>query len=69
MNDNLSVGSPLAKILTALGAAGISSWSEFASMLAALYTTCLIAEWLWKNFIRPAFIRRGIISGKSDGQL
>ena len=68
MNDQVSVNSPIAKIISALGLAGITSWSEFASACAALYTLLLISEWVWKRFLKPAFVRRGIVAGDSDGE-
>lgn len=68
MNDQVTISSPLLKISTALAAVGVTSWSEFASMCAALYTICLISEWLWKTFIKPALIRRGVVGGQGDGE-
>jgi len=32
-----------------LGAFGINSWSDFAAMLAAIYSLILIIEWAWKK--------------------
>lgn len=66
MNEQVSVNNPIAKIISALGLAGISSWSEFASACAAVYTLLLIGEWVYKKFIRPALIRNGIVTGGSD---
>ena len=68
MNDQVSVNSPIAKIISALGLAGITSWSEFASACAAIYTMLLIGEWVYKKFIRPAFVRNGFIAGDTDGE-
>lgn len=68
MNDQVSVNSPIAKIISALGLAGITSWSEFASACAALYTLLLIGEWVYKKFIRSAFVRNGFIAGDTDGE-
>jgi hypothetical protein len=68
MNDQVSVNSPIMKIISALGFVGITSWSEFASACAAIYTLLLISEWVWKKFVRPAFIRRGIVAGDTDGE-
>lgn len=56
-----SVASPGVKIATAWAAVGVTSWAEFASALAALYTLLLIGEWLWKKLIRPFCERRGLV--------
>lgn len=37
------VGVGLAKL-------GIHQWSDFAAVLAALYTFLLICEWVWKRW-------------------
>ncbi len=55
-----SVAHPVAKVLSVWAAAfGISSWSDLAAFLAALYSLILIGEWCWKKFLRPCFERRG----------
>jgi len=56
---------PVAKVASA-GAVflGGMTWGEVASMLAALYTACLIIEWLWKRVLKPLAQRRGWIKGK-----
>ncbi len=62
MNDqSVSVASPALKIGTAWAAVGITSWADFASALAALYTMILIGEWFWKKFLRPGLEARGYI--------
>jgi hypothetical protein len=43
---------------------GGMTWGEVASMMAALYTSCLIFEWLWKRLAKPLAISRGWIKGK-----
>lgn len=43
----------IAKIASAWAAVGVTSWSEFASFLAALYTLCLLGQWFLKNVVRP----------------
>lgn len=49
-----SVSNPVLKAVTALLAGiGVSSWSDMAALLAAVYTLCLLSEWLWKRFVRP----------------
>lgn len=50
-DDQLSA--PGAKLITAwLAAIGISSWSDLAAILAALYSLLLTGELLWKWTIR-----------------
>lgn len=29
---------------------GINTWSDVAAVLASIYTTFLIVEWLWKKY-------------------
>jgi len=55
------IDSPLLKVATAWAAIGITSWADFASFLAAAYSMCLLAEWLWKKLIKPLAMRRGWI--------
>lgn len=60
-----SVSNPVLKAATALLAGvGVSSWSDFAALLAAVYTLCLLAEWLWQRFLRPAAESRGWVQRK-----
>ncbi len=32
-----------------------------AAFIAFVYTSCLLAEWVWKKLIKPVLIERGII--------
>lgn len=78
MNEDQTVGAPVAKTIAAWGAAGgaaavegaskigltINSWSDVAAMLAAVYTATLIFEWWWKKFWRPMLEDRGILKRK-----
>ena len=57
--QNTSVASPGIKIVTAWAAVGVTSWTDVASVLAALYTLLLIFEWLWKKIGRPFCERHG----------
>ena len=57
--QSTSVSAPGAKIATAWLATLFTSWADFASFLAALYTLLLIGEWLWKRLGRPFCERRG----------
>jgi hypothetical protein len=54
----------VAKVASAWAAVGVTSWSELASFLAAIYTAILMAEWFWKRFWRPVFERRGWVKPK-----
>ncbi len=47
-----TVQAPVIKIATAWAAVGVTSWSEAAAALAAVYTSILIGEWLWRK-LRP----------------
>lgn len=59
-DSGTSVASPGIKLITAwLAALGITSWGDLASFLAAVYTACLLSEWVWKRFLRPLAERRG----------
>lgn len=62
MNDqHTSVSAPGAKIATAWLATLFTSWADFASFLAAMYTLILICEWCWKKCGRPFCEARGWI--------
>jgi hypothetical protein len=37
-------------ISKALDAVGITSWGDFAAMLASIYTAVLLADWAWKKW-------------------
>ena len=52
MGDDHTIAWPLAKIASAWAAVGVTSWADFASFIAAIYTTCLLGEWLWKKFFK-----------------
>ena len=57
--QHTSVAAPGVKIVTAWAAVGITSWSDAAAALAALYTLILILEWLWKRLGRPFCEKHG----------
>lgn len=59
MNERHEIAAPVAKAATAWAAVGITSWAEFASFLAAIYSAILIFEWCWKRFLRDALVKRG----------
>lgn len=59
MSDAVSVAAPEVKIASAWGAVAVTSWTDFASMIAAIYTMALFGEWLWKKFFRPMAESRG----------
>ena len=52
-SQHTSVDHPWWKAATALLASiGIGSWSDFAAMVAAIYSVLLIGEWFWRRFGR-----------------
>lgn len=63
-----SVQAPLTKAATSgifAGATwGINTWADIAAALAAVYSFCLLSEWLWKKAIRPFMEYRGWIARK-----
>jgi hypothetical protein len=52
--DNLAseVSSPLVKLGSLWALIGITSWTDFASFLGAVYSMILIGEWLWKKVFK-----------------
>lgn len=46
--DKSEVAQPIAKMLSAWALVGVTSWADFAAMLAAFYSLLLIVEWFWK---------------------
>lgn len=71
MNDTTDpISSPLLKLASAWAAVGITSWSDFAAFVAAMYTLCLIGEFVWKKIIKPIAVREGwmtaSVSDKDD---
>lgn len=57
--QNISVDHAGLKITTAWVATAFTSWAEFAAFLAAIYTMCLLGEWLWRKILRPFAERHG----------
>jgi hypothetical protein len=57
-----TIAAPMAKIITAWAAVGITSWADAASAAALFYTMLLISEWFWKKFWRPLLVRRGFLA-------
>lgn len=57
-NADDTVAAPVVKVLTAWAAVGITSWADVASILAAIYTLCLIGEWVYRKFFKSRFKRR-----------
>ena len=53
---------PAIKVASAWALVGVTSWADFAAMLAALYSLLLIGEWFWKRCLRPFAERRGWIA-------
>jgi hypothetical protein len=56
--QNSIVGWP-AKVVSAWALIGITSWSEAAAFIAFLYSSCLLAEWVFKKIIKPTLVSRG----------
>ena len=55
---------PVLKGISAVIAAiGGLTWSQTASMVATIYTTCLLIEWVWKRLLKPYAQRRGWVGG------
>ena len=52
-SEQVTVAAPELKIASVWAAVAVTSWADFAAMLAALYTLILICEWVWKKFLRP----------------
>lgn len=61
MNQHDTIDSPVLKVLSMWAAIGITSWAEFASFMAAMYTMFLMGEWLWKKIFRRVALRKGWI--------
>lgn len=59
MDDPTKIDAVGIKVVTAWGLIGITSWADFAAFLGAVYTSALLAEWVFKKIIRPICIRRG----------
>jgi hypothetical protein len=57
--EESTVTAPVIKAISVLAAAGISSWSDAASIAALVYTLLLISEWVWKKFLRDWMKLRG----------
>jgi hypothetical protein len=47
-----------------LGAAWAWDWPKIASILAALFSLCLLMEWLWKRIGRPLAEKFGWVKKK-----
>ncbi|MGK3946827.1 hypothetical protein ABK046_51740, partial [Streptomyces caeruleatus] len=53
VSDQLTAGTMKAGsawIVVAFSKLGITNWSDLAAVLASIYTTLLIIDWLWKKF-------------------
>ena len=59
MEESTTIAAPVTKAISVLAAAGISSWSDAASIAALVYTLLLIGEWSWKKFLREWIKSRG----------
>ena len=63
LGEQISIRAPEVKIVTAWAGVGVAHLVDYAqliaSVLAAIYTACLLGEWLWKKFLRGCAERRG----------
>jgi pyrroloquinoline quinone (PQQ) biosynthesis protein C len=53
-----------AKIASVWAFVGISSWADFAAMMAALYSLLMILNFCWDKFLKGWCIRAGWIKPK-----
>lgn len=65
MNDDIK-HLPAKAASVGLAWLGGMTWGELASMLATIYTGCLMVEWLWKRLLKPLAQRRGWVHGRSE---
>lgn len=60
MNDDTQIHHPAFKACSVIFLWMCSmTWGELASMLAAIYTFCLLMEWGWKKILKPIAIHHG----------
>lgn len=53
------VAAPVLKLASVWTLVGITSWAEFASFLASIYTLLLLGDFFWKKVGRAFCDRRG----------
>ena len=59
--NNDEIHNQILKVGSAWGLFAITSWADFASVLAAMYSLLLISEWFWKKLWRPMLVRMGYL--------
>lgn len=64
--ENNDVAWPVAKVVSLWAAIGVTSWTDFASFVAGLYSLALLAEWFWKKIGRTLAVRWGWIKDASQ---
>lgn len=70
MAQDSTISHPVAKAVSLWALVGISSWTEAAAFLGCIYSTLLIAEWVWKKVLRGYARNRGWIkSPLSDTEM
>ena len=70
MVQDSTISHPVAKAVSLWALVGISSWTELAAFLGCIYSTLLIAEWVWKKVLRSYARSRGWIkSPLSDTEM
>ena len=62
MAQDSTISHPVAKALSLWTLVGISSWTDVAAFLGCIYSTLLIAEWVWKKLLRAYARRKGWIT-------
>lgn len=60
--DHTQIENQVAKVAAAWSLIGITSWANFASFMAGIYTLLLATEWMWKKAVRPLLIHFGVIA-------
>jgi hypothetical protein len=63
-SNSTEVTIPVLKVVSAWAAVGITSWTDIAAVLAAIYTALLLIEFLWKRVGRQIAVCYGWISPK-----
>lgn len=68
INDQHSsaIEQPFAKFISLWALIGITSWTDFAAFLGAVYSALLIGEWAWKKVLRPMCITWGWVRPPSS---
>lgn len=64
------IAAPLAKFISLWAMVGVTSWGDFAALMAALWSMLLCIEWfyvkIYRGFLRPALVERGYLKPSPD---